>query len=145
MDAVSPKHSVPPHPPIPVTDLSFFQFLRAVRTNALTMWAERAYQDEAVVRSFVGRSNVLINSPDAIHRVLVENASNYRRSPASIRILRPITGNGLLLSEGDDWRLQRRTVAPALAPRILPVLARHIVACAQEAVATLAADAGAPC
>ena len=52
--------------------------------------------------------------------------ANYRRSPASIRILRPITGEGLLLSEGDDWKLQRRTVAPALAPRVMPMLARHI-------------------
>ena len=62
---------------------------------------------------------------------------NYRRSPASIRILRPITGKGLLLSEGEDWRHQRRTIAPALAPRNLPMLARHIVTCAQEAVAAL--------
>ena len=142
MDAVAPTLFIPPHPPIPARELSFFNFLRAIRTNALTMWTEAAYQEDVLVRHFVGRSNFLINAPDAIHRVLVDNPGNYRRSPASIRILRPITGRGLLLSEGDDWRLQRRTIAPALAPRSMPMLARHIVACARDAVAVLAAEVG---
>lgn len=134
----------PPHPPIPTEELPFFRFLRAVRTNALTMWTEAAYQEDVLVRRFLGRSNMLLNAPDAIHRVLVDNPGNYRRSPASIRILRPITGMGLLLSEGDDWRHQRRTIAPALAPRNMPMLARHIVTCAREALATLTAQAGEP-
>jgi len=43
----------------------------------------------------------LINAPDAIHRVLVDNAANYCRTSATIRILRPIVGQGLLLSEGE--------------------------------------------
>jgi cytochrome P450 len=37
-----------------------------------------------------------------------------------------LLGKGLLLSEGEDWRHQRRTVASAFAPRMIPMLARHI-------------------
>jgi cytochrome P450 len=133
---------IPPHPPIPTAELPFFDFLRAVRSNALTMWTEAAYHEDVLVRRFLGRSNILLNAPDAIHRVLVDNPGNYRRSPASIRILRPITGKGLLLSEGEDWRHQRRAIAPALAPRNLPMLARHIVTCTQQAVTTHAAQTG---
>src|SRR3984885_6289402 len=144
MDAVQPDVFIPPRPAVPAQELSFLQFLRAIRTNALGMWTEAAYQEDMLVRRVLGRSTMLINAPDAIHRVLVENAANYRRSPASIRILRPIMGNGLLLSSGDDWRLQRRTIAPALSPRTLPLLARHIVACAQEAIALLAAQTSEP-
>lgn len=144
MDAVAPPLFLPPHPPAPTSELSLFGFLRAIRTNALTMWTDAAYQEDVVIRHFLGRSNMLLNAPDAIHRVLVDNPGNYRRSPASIRILRPITGRGLLLSAGDDWRLQRRTIAPALAPRTMPMLARHIVACAQDAVPVLAAHIGEP-
>ncbi len=66
-----------------------------------------------------------------------QSAVNYRRSPASIRILRPITGNGLLLSEGEAWRHQRRIIAPALAPRVMPMLARHIVETAQLQIASI--------
>jgi cytochrome P450 len=135
---------IPPRPPIPTEELPFFGFLRAVRTNALTIWTEAAYQEDVLVRRFLGRSQMLLNAPDAIRRVLIDNHANYRRSPASIRILRPIAGQGLLLSEGEDWRHQRRTTAPALAPRNMPMLARHIVSCAQEAVASLAAQAGGP-
>ena len=144
MDAVHPNVFIPPRPPIPTRELPFLQFLRAIRTNALTMWTEKAYQEDVLVRRFLGRSHMLLNAPDAIHHVLVENHANYRRSPASIRILRPIIGNGLLLSDGEDWRLQRRTIAPALAPRTLPVLARHIVTSAREAIAVLSTQTNQP-
>jgi cytochrome P450 len=125
---------VPTPPPAP---LPMREFLRAIRENALTIWPERAYHDDMTVRQFLGRTNVLLNEPEAIHRVLVENHANYRRSAASIRILRPITGNGLLLSMGEAWRLQRRTVAPALGPRVIPLLSRHIMAATQEALNAL--------
>ncbi len=133
-----------PAPPRPQHELPLLAFLRAIRSNALTMWTDAAYEQDAVVHRFLNRSNILLNEPDAIRHVLVDNWQNYRRSPASIRILRPITGRGLLLSEGDEWRLQRRTVAPALAPRTLPVLARHIVTCADEAIAALDAERAQP-
>jgi unspecific monooxygenase len=120
------------------------EFLRAIRTNALTIWPQAAYRQDATVRHFLGRTNMLLNTPDAIHHVLVGNPGNYRRSPASIRILRPITGEGLLLSEGDDWKLQRRTVAPALAPRVMPMLARHIASATDAALVRLTAQSGQP-
>ncbi|HUN39791.1 MAG TPA: cytochrome P450 [Acetobacteraceae bacterium] len=137
-DMAVPPPLVPPVPPVPQQPLSLRAFLRAIRINALTIWPESAYSQDFSIRRFLGRMNVLVNAPDAIHRVLVDNTENYRRSPASIRILRPITGNGLLLSEGEDWRLQRRTIAPALAPRVMPMLARHIVAVTTKRLDVLA-------
>lgn len=129
----------PPVPVVPEAPLSVRGFLRAIRTNVLTIWPASAYREDTVVRNFFGRANVLLNAPDAIHHVLVANHGNYRRSPASIRVLRPITGEGLLLSEGEDWKLQRRTIAPALAPRVMPMLARHVADATVQAVARLAA------
>jgi unspecific monooxygenase len=108
------------------------------------MWSEAAYEQDVRIRRVLGRINMLLNSPAAIHHVLVENSANYRRSPAALRILRPITGNGLLLSEGEDWKLQRRTIARALAPRVIPMLARHIAAVARDTVESLAAEANRP-
>lgn len=134
----------PPGPPMPRRELSLSGFLRAIRTNALTMWPEAAYEQEVRTRRLFGRTYILLNKPAAIHRVLVDNHTNYRRSPVSVRILRPITGQGLLLSEGEDWRLQRRTIAPALAPRVMPMLTRHIAAVAQETIARLAKQADRP-
>ena len=134
----------PPRSPVPERPLSIPGFLRAMRVNALTMWPDSAYEEDIQFRSLFGRPYVLINAPDAIHRVLVDNPENYTRSPASIRILRPLVGNGLLLSTGESWRLQRRTIAPSLAPRVMPLLARHVIACAEEAIDRLSQQAAQP-
>jgi unspecific monooxygenase len=124
--------------------LGFRAFLLALRTNALTIWPRDAYRQDHSIRHLLGRNTVLLNGPDAIHHVLVDNHANYRRSRASVRLLRPITGQGLLLSHGESWKLQRRTIAPSLAPRVLPMLARHIALATQDAVDALAAEAGQP-
>lgn len=135
---------VPPRPEPPATAPHGREFLRLVRTNALRIWPLQAYEQDASEQSFFGLKWTLLNDPAAIHHVLVENAANYRRTAASIRVLRPIIGNGLLLSEGEAWKHQRRTIAPALAPRVLPVLARHIAAAARHAAENLAAQADQP-
>src|SRR3984957_11636435 len=142
MDIVGPIPLRPPVPPAPETPLSFRGFLRAVRTNGLTMFPQAAYQQDSTSRRLLGGATVTLNAPDAIHHVLVANPGNFRRSPASIRVLRPITGEGLLLSEGDAWKLQRRTIAPALAPRVMPMLARHIVTSTDRAITQLNSQTG---
>jgi cytochrome P450 len=142
MTAAEPFH--PPRPPIEARDLTWYRLLKALRSNALGMWPEKAYDEEILVNKFFGRQRMLLNAPDAIHHVLVENAANYRRSPAGIRILRPLVGRGLFLSEGEDWKHQRRTIAPSLAPRVLPLLARHVADVANEAVRRLKANSGEP-
>ncbi len=127
----------PPHPVYPAERPGLRQFLRALRTNALLIWPDAAYESDMIINRPLGRTQILVNNPEVIHRVLVENPGNYRRTPASIRIVRPITGNGVLLSEGDDWRYQRRTIAPSMTPRQIPMLARHIAAVAEETAASL--------
>ena len=134
----------PPRPIYSAEQPSLRRFLGAWRTNPLLLWPEAAYERDVIVNRQLGRTRILINGPDAIHRVLVENPGNYRRTPAAIRILRPVVGEGLVLSEGRDWRHQRRTIAPAIAPRVIPLLARHIGAVAEETVASLGARSHGP-
>src|SRR3984893_1259964 len=142
MNVHAPSFFVPPRPAAPSEELGLYRFLVAVRTNALQIWPKSAYEQDVLVGSAFGRRRLLINAPDAIHRVLVENTANYCRSSATIRILRPIVGKGLFLSEGEDWRHQRRTMAPALAPRVVPMLARHVARATDETIARLAAGGG---
>jgi unspecific monooxygenase len=59
-------------------------------------------------------------------------------------MLRPLLGKGLLLSEGEDWRHQRQTVAPAFTPRTLPLLARHIAQATGALIDELAHCRGRP-
>jgi cytochrome P450 len=135
----APSLFVPPRPAAPTRELGLYRFLVAVRTNALQIWSKSAYEQDAVAGATLGRTRLLINAPDAIHRVLVENTANYCRTAATIRILSPIVGKGLLLSEGEDWRHQRRTMAPAMAPRVIPMMARHIALTTEETIAQVTA------
>jgi cytochrome P450 len=129
----------PPRPRVPASELRWYQTFAGLRTNALEVWPQDAYEKDLLVQNFLGRRRFLFNAPDAIHHVLVANAANYTRTSASIRILSPIVGEGLLLSEGEAWRHQRRTVAPTLAPRVVPMLARHVASATTPVVTRLAA------
>ena len=133
---------VPPRPPVAAERAGLPEFLAAVRTNALKMWRAEAYEQDATIGRALGRPWILLNAPDAIQHVLVENHAAYRRTAASIRILWPITGRGLLLAEGAEWRWQRRTTAPALAPRTLPLLLPHMARAAAAALPALRAATG---
>ncbi len=135
---------VPPRPPVATDDAGLSDFLLAVRTNALKMWRAEAYEQDVTIGHALGQPWMLLNAPEAIQHVLVDNPTGYRRTAASIRILWPITGRGLLLAEGNEWRWQRRTTAPALAPRMMPLLLPHMAHAARAALPGLrdAAAAG---
>jgi cytochrome P450 len=58
------------------------------------------------------RRLVLINHPDFIEEILTAHARRTTKT-AILNMLRPLLGNGLLLSEGDTWLRQRRLIQPA--------------------------------
>src|SRR5271168_217730 len=117
---------------------------RALGENALLAFPPHAFEEEVVVRSFFGRRQVILSRPASIHHILVDNPANYRRTPATIRMLRPLLGKGLLLAEGEDWRHQRQNVAPAFTPRTIPILARHIAQATGALIRQLADRGGRP-
>jgi cytochrome P450 len=55
---------------------------------------------------------VVITDPEAIEQVLVTNNKDFRKSLATRRV-NVVTGNGILVSDGDTWRQHRRAVQPA--------------------------------
>jgi cytochrome P450 len=110
----------------------------ALRGNALAAFPKEAFTEDVVVQRFFGRQHILLQRPEAIRHVLIDNPQNYRRSPAATRVLRPMFGRGLFLSAGEDWRQQRRSVAPAFAPRTVHLLARQVVAMADRLAEALA-------
>ncbi|MFZ3238267.1 MAG: cytochrome P450 [Stellaceae bacterium] len=124
--------------------LSASNVARSLRDNAIGIFPPQAFEEDVVFRRVFGRQQIILSRPAGIQRVLVDNPANYRRTAAGIRILRPLLGRGLLLSRGEDWRQQRRTLAPAFAPRTMPILARHVARAAAAAAANLDVAAGTP-
>ncbi len=55
----------------------------------------------------------LINHPDFVRHVLLENNHNYDKATSSNLLFTKVVGEGLLTSEGETWRQQRRMMQPA--------------------------------
>jgi hypothetical protein len=107
----------PPHPKPRTEPLGMVAFLRAVRENPLNTWMEAHFEESIITgEGALGRMTV-VNDPAVIRHILVDNAANYRKDDLQIRILAPGLGRGLVTAEGDEWRLQRRTIAPLFTPR----------------------------
>ncbi len=92
-------------------------FLRAVRQNPLATWMEQHFDELVLTGDGVLGHMTVVNDPAVIRHVLVDNAANYRKDDLQIRILAPGLGRGLLTAEGEEWKLQRRTIAPLFTPR----------------------------
>jgi cytochrome P450 len=135
---------VPPVPPRAPDTMTAFGRVRALRVNPIGSWSHRAYEEDIIRGRFFGRSSFVLNTPDAIKHVLVDNYENYVRTPAGIRVLRPMLGEGLLIAEGRVWKHQRRTLAPAFTPRAVTTLIPHMVSATDETIAKLKVASNAP-
>src|SRR5262249_37250392 len=114
-----------------------FGLLFALRKNPILVWTEQHYEQRIVVtESPFGRSAVVCD-PRAIRRIMVENVENYRKDALQKRLLCPALGNGLLTSEGEDWREQRRRFAPQFTPRMIAVYEPAMIREAQLLVGRL--------
>ena len=141
---VTRRPLVPPSPPRAPDTMNMFGRMAVMRQSVIATWGQRAYEEEIIQGRFFGHSSFILNTPDAIRHVLVDNYENYTRTPAGIRVLRPVLGEGLLISAGRAWKHQRRTLAPAFTPRAVASLVPHMIAVSEETVAKLEATAGEP-
>jgi cytochrome P450 len=107
----------PPAPAPRRTPLDLFEFLKAARANPLTTWMVDHFEQPIVSGDGVLGRVTVVSDPAAIRHILVDNAANYRKDDLQRRVLAPGLGNGLLTAEGEEWRLQRRTLAPLFNPR----------------------------
>jgi cytochrome P450 len=79
--------------------------------NTLRTFA-REYGD-IVLFYVLTQERILLNHPDLIEQVLVIQQNKFHKSELTRRITGRMLGQGLLTSEGEFWRRQRRLVQPA--------------------------------
>lgn len=115
---------IPIHPGLPIVGNSF-EYVRD--PLAFMRRLLRTYGDQRMVRIQVGnRTTTLMLKPEETKQVIQENNRNYGRGK-SFAILREFLGNGLLTSEGDFWRRQRRLAQPAFHRQKLALLAETMI------------------
>jgi cytochrome P450 len=77
---------------------------------------QRQFGDLVLLR--LGRHKaVIVSDPAAIEEVLVTRNRDFRKHFGT-RLLEPVLGNSILLSEGETWLRQRRLMQPAFVRRM---------------------------
>lgn len=99
--------------------------LPALREPLPFLLRSRAEFGDVVRFTFGPYVYYMVNDPDVVRHVLVENEKNYTKSRNYIG-LRRVLGDGLLLSEGDHWRRQRKLAQPAFHKSRLSGFADHM-------------------
>ncbi|MGY4448982.1 cytochrome P450 [Bradyrhizobium sp. i1.3.1] len=135
---------IPPTPPRAPDDMSFLGRVAVLKQNMIATWGQRAYEEEVIKGRFFLHNSFILNQPNAIRHVLLSNYENYTRTPAGIRMLRPVLGEGVLIAEGHAWAHQRRTLAPAFTPRATANLVPHMTAVLDETITKLDARTSEP-
>ena len=91
-------------PKPPQERMSLWQFLRTVRDSSIATFPAEAYEADILPRKLLWRRTFIVNEPQAIKHILLDNAGNYVRADIARRLLEPGLGRGLLTSEGERWR-----------------------------------------
>ncbi|MGB8095576.1 MAG: cytochrome P450, partial [Terracidiphilus sp.] len=77
--------------------------------------------------SIYGINAYVVSDPDLADYVLRQNWQNYKKGQA-IKRIGFLLGNGLMVSEGELWKRQRRMIQPAFHDKTLATLMAVIVA-----------------
>ena len=107
------------HPPLyPPTitpadgPLPLHRFLPRFIDNPIAAWPKSVFEED-VVQLKTGRNEIAwVSKPEFVKRIMLEEREDFGKTPLEKRVLGPLFGNGLLTSEGRDWKWQRQTAAP---------------------------------
>ncbi len=109
----------------------------AARRNALSVIPDFAY-DVPILSGKTGPSRWhMVQGPEGMRHIFLDNVDNYPKSEVMIRMLRPAVGSSLFTAEGAEWRWQRRAIAPVFTARNVEALAPLMTATAERAAARI--------
>ncbi|MCS7001248.1 MAG: cytochrome P450 [Dehalococcoidia bacterium] len=121
-------------PPGPLNLFGAFS-LFGVRHRVLDLFVRWAREYGPVVHYQAGAQHfVLLSDPDLIHNVLVRDADQFSKG-RGLQAAKIVLGEGLLTSEGDLHRRQRRLIQPAFHRQRVAAYARDMVANAERMAA----------
>ena len=111
--------------PIPaVSRLRCFADSAAMASNPAQVLSRYAQTYGDTFRIYLGglKEAIITVDPAVIQHVLKTNAENYHKSEIQVKRMGHFLGKGLLTTEGDAWRNQRRLIQKGFAPKQLEAL-----------------------
>jgi cytochrome P450 len=112
-------------------------------SNPLKFLSENIPAHKGVFRvtTPLGLKIMVVSEPEYVKYILQDNNRNYTKS-FGYQILKLLLGEGLLTSEGDFWRRQRRLAQPAFHREKLAALVNTMTSCTAESITRLEKQAG---
>ncbi|TYT61228.1 cytochrome P450 [Natrialba swarupiae] len=123
----------PPGPdglPVLGNQLAFLREPYEFMTRTAQEYGDLAYWEDP------GGPIYQLNHPEYIEQVLVQRNERYVKGDRFQNVLRPITGNGILNSEGAVWRRNRHLIQPAFHPDRIREYAEMMTEFTDEALET---------
>jgi cytochrome P450 len=128
------------NPPAPVPRaraLGPIALLRVLADNPLEAWTSAHFEEPIVISGLSFGRVAVVSDPAAIRRVLFDNCENYQKDWLQRRVL-----SAGLTAEGQNWRLQRRALAPLFARKTVMNFSTAVLDAANGLVERLAQREG---
>ena len=106
-----------------------------MRRDTLGLLTDVATRGEVASFRLGTRPAAVVSAPEPIRDILITHPQDFEKGKFLLRVLRPVLGDGLLVSEGDLHTRQRRLIAPTLGARRMR---RYVDWMAQEADTVIA-------
>ncbi|MSU91452.1 cytochrome P450 [Rhodobacteraceae bacterium 2CG4] len=104
-----------PAAPVPTQGaVSWPALVRGLLRSDFSHFPAAAYTTRVYRIPVRGRTLLMPSGPAQVREVLVSEHDNYPKSRVMQRILGPLIGNSMFVTNGDVWRRQRRMIDPTL-------------------------------
>jgi cytochrome P450 len=124
-------------PPGPKSAILGFDFAARFSRDPLTFLIEMTGRKDPLIYLRMGPVHGYIaNAPEIVHEVLVTKAKHFQKWAQQKRVFGKFDGDGLVNSDGEFWRRQRKLVQPAFHTKRIREYADVMVAFTQRQIAT---------
>lgn len=113
----------PPHAKVLRQDENLLKATWMFLRNPIEGFRPMAYNQPITSVPAFGKKLHVITDPEGMMAVLGTQAKKFTKAPIDARILGPATKEGLLSVHGEQWKRQRKSVAPMFAKRHMSDLA----------------------
>lgn len=96
-----------------------FQIKFAARFNPIERWPDHFYHTLYSCNVWPSGTCLHNIADPAIAKEVLSRHEDFPKAALGQTLLKPVMGNGLVTAEGDQWRRQRRVIAPAFRRQIV--------------------------
>jgi len=125
--AIQSKKNLAGLAPPPQKPASLLATVRATKGNFFEIIPLAAYEQPYYLWKSMLGSVLMVNDPEGVRRVLLDNVANYPKNEMEIKFFSAMFGEGLLSAPGPKWRAHRKVMAPSFGTRTVESYAPAMV------------------